>query len=131
MTVNDLAWLAGFFEGEGSVGCYRRRDKINGHINRSFSFNVSISQKDRAILEWIKRDFYGTISYMGHLSSLGTHIWRWDCRSSYARRFLEAVQPYLRTRRKLRQIKTAFSRMKKWRKHEKRTSTRSAYATKI
>lgn len=127
MTITDLAWIAGFFEGEGSVGCYRRYERTNTGKTRSFSFNVCIAQKDRAILEWIKTFFGGTISYRVRTASFGLHIWRLDLRSSYAIRFLELVTPFLKTRRKIAQVKRAFARMKKWRKHEKKSLRRRAY----
>lgn len=52
----SLAYIAGFFDGEGSVGAYRRRDTSSGR-----AWRLVITNTDKAILEAIARTLGGTI----------------------------------------------------------------------
>lgn len=83
----DIAWLAGFYEGEGTIKCSGNR------------INVRISQKDPETLYRTRELIGGSI-----------HIVRADSEQYYchvlsvygdnARRFIQAIYPFLSERRK-------------------------------
>ena len=52
-TEAERAYIAGFFDGEGSVGIYRYRN--------SFAATVTLVQKNPAVLLWIQSIFGGTL----------------------------------------------------------------------
>jgi len=69
MKVRDLAWAAGFFDGEGYVGLA----KVGSRNNR-LRAQVSVSQKRREPLEEFERFFGGRVYdyefYQWHLRAL-------------------------------------------------------------
>jgi hypothetical protein len=86
MRAIDIAWAAGLFEGEGSIGCRM----------------VAITQKDTWCLFTLKAKFNGTV---GNERADGTSQW-WLCGQA-ARNFVKAIYPYLSPRRK-NQIDSTF-----------------------
>lgn len=51
----ELAWIVGFWEGEGegSIGCYLHKRKYGN----PWILNMCISQKDKTPLIWIQKSF--------------------------------------------------------------------------
>lgn len=41
----QLAWAAGFFDGEGHIGCVKTVGKVGGHVNRRLHINVCQTQE--------------------------------------------------------------------------------------
>jgi len=80
----DRAWLAGFFEGDGTI----RNDS-----GVKFKYIV-ISQKDVTILKYIQK-----VYQLGDLKSFrgyqGNTYWRLWMRGSSVRKFYELVRPYM------------------------------------
>lgn len=98
----DLAWLAGIFEGEGTAGTYPSHDKRPGRINRR-RLVVSIPQKERALLEEVKKVAgCGTIHPQ---PSWGGY--QFVAASRAARNILTAIYPYVRSPRRKAQISAA------------------------
>lgn len=84
----NLEWLAGLFDGEGSVsigiGKYARKDG-----SRNFRLIVQLVQKNKRLLLAFKQAHGGCVSVHGG----GCHTWRLEYRD--AQRFLENIWPYL------------------------------------
>lgn len=78
-----LAWLAGFFDGEGSVGLY-----LNG---RAFSAKATIVNTDRAVLEVIQMSFGGTLRQR---KNTGRPVYTLVMGGSTAETMLRAIRPY-------------------------------------
>ncbi len=75
------AWLAGFVDGDGSIGTY---------VNNGYpTIRLSIAQKDRLVLEEIRQDL-GVGSISGTLLVLGP---------AATREVLRRMMPYLRVKR--------------------------------
>lgn len=114
MTKNELIWLVGFFEGEGSCGaytktCYSKAGKK--YVYPRGSVSVNISQKDETIIRWIQKLLgYGSIQHrVNPKSSFGKELWCWEASHNDAKRFLTMVQPYLRIDRRKKQVQEALS----------------------
>jgi hypothetical protein len=75
-------WIAGFFDGEGSVSISRR--KRGNFIEHHMS--VQIGQNDRECLDGIANIYGGTIHQSG--------CWRWRCHGTVLERFLKDILPY-------------------------------------
>lgn len=88
----DAAWVAGFFDGEGSISVGFRKPKKN----RSgwFALQVSITNTHRGALERVKAEFGGCLTtrppYPGRRQ---IHQWRITDRA--AERFLRGIVEYL------------------------------------
>lgn len=96
VTVIDVAYTAGFFDGEGSVAM-TYQDSRRG--TRSYGCHTSIMNTDRAILEW-HQALYGGRIYAHEFKNKPANWragWQWHISEQAAcERFLIAIRPYLR-----------------------------------
>jgi hypothetical protein len=113
MENDHIVYIAGFFDGEGSVTLTRPRASKNG--KRYLKLRVRIAQKSRSVLYWIRRTL-----------GMGCVVVDRDRRSKkgcshycladrQAERFLDLMLPYLRVKkagakRALREISDARGR---------------------
>jgi len=91
----ELAWCAGFFDGEGNIGCFH-------HRKGTVELTLQISQKDRRILDrfrWFMKNngFYSSeIAVRGpYFSSHKNGIYKLVIINSNAFRVFEAMKSYL------------------------------------
>ena len=89
----DLAWVAGFFDGEGSVTISHPQP-----VERPgwFGLQVRISQITKEPLTVISAMFGGTVGVRDNSGGFGTRqIYQWSLTSTKAGEFLELLLPYL------------------------------------
>ena len=89
-----LAYLAGFFDGEGNISVFRDR-RPSGSFG--FTLRCAISQTSMPILEKYRHLFGGTV-YQAKLTNPRPNsapAWQWYINNGRAVRFLEALQPYI------------------------------------
>ena len=97
MKESDIAYIAGLFDGEGTVGFYRRMEtkKDRGKPRKSFAYRISveIAMTDRSVLLWLQQCIkLGTVNKKprkGHKMQ-----WRWRCSFRNAYVFLLLISPY-------------------------------------
>ena len=112
----QISWqyLAGFLDGEGSIGT-TRTGKLRNVVGR-----VTIANTDHAILELIKSQFGGTITRRERGNKPG---WRPFCSISWTNRsalsLLEGVLPYLILKRAQAELCIQLIRMKDQPKSER------------
>jgi hypothetical protein len=97
-STEDLAYVAGFFDGEGSVSIVelRRARGEAPHGGRiRLRLYVSLSQKDPSVLEWIRAEVLDGGGYINR----GRDIAYLSMSDAVAERFLQSVLPYLRVKR--------------------------------
>lgn len=79
----DIAYTAGFFDGEGCV-------RLQMNRNGKYGLRVFISQKDRRPLEWVQKRFGGRLSkWKGNVA---TQLYFFG---PEAYTFLQIITPYL------------------------------------
>ena len=83
----SLSYLAGFFDGEGSINIIQRTRK---HWNPEYALNVAIGQKDGKTLDWMKDNFGGNV-YL--VKRDGSFFWAISNKNAY--KFLKMLLPYL------------------------------------
>jgi hypothetical protein len=91
----SLPYIAGFFDGEGSVGVYCRKDRSCFHLRTQLVQNasaVSIQIMDSLVLR-----FGG--HYTRKPSKEGRFKLNWQLSSDNAARFLSQIEPYLLLKR--------------------------------
>lgn len=94
MTEVDRAYIAGLFDGEGSVSFVFKKAKNGKRYGKLYA---RISNTDRKVLEWIKET-------LGFGFIVSTKMPKPNCKPCYdfvvayekARKFLAIVQPYLK-----------------------------------
>lgn len=92
----DLAYIAGFFDGEGCA--YMSNPKASNG-KRYPKLTAKISQNDRAVLDWIVEEFgFGRI-YEKKVNSAGNINHYISFAHRQARIFLTAIEPYLKVKK--------------------------------
>jgi hypothetical protein len=104
----ELAYAAGFFDGEGSIGVYSyRKDQTNNGGGKYGSMSISISQRKRETLDWLVDRFGGSV-YLN-----GTHkpnpIYQWRLNAKQGADFLRAILPWLRDKRDQAELALKFA----------------------
>ena len=90
------AYLAGFFDGEGSIGMYKRK---------AWSLQVTVSQKDHAVLDvFFERFPLGAWNYFENVTSLVWYDWR-------THELLRALVPYMITKKRQAVLALQFAEM--------------------
>ena len=101
----DLAYAAGFFEGEGSISFYLTRPHKNkaGNMIPSFLGNVVIGNTDKFVLDWFHAMFGGNVNKRDpKFQKLGTKdIWTWQLFGHKAKAWLKLVLPYFKLELKI------------------------------
>lgn len=106
-TVDELAYIAGFFDGEGSVMVNEQVRRNGSRVSRYARVFVTITQKDRGILEWVQSKVGGTIYLKTDSRRNGNPCYQLAFTHSTVRPLLEAILPYSRV--KTHQINLALS----------------------
>jgi hypothetical protein len=100
LSIETLAYVAGLFDGEGSIviGCSPGRTKQR---NPSYWLQVSITNTDKQLIDWLHDTFRGHIADNSHCPSRGKQrpCWAWRVTSKQAQSFLQKILPYLRTKK--------------------------------
>ena len=114
LTMLDIAYLAGFFDGEGHVGIDTRASKARAHHHPSYHLKVTISQVESdetmMILNHL-RDQYGGSIYIKD-NSVRNSKWRraaeWTVVARGAARFLQDIHPHVILKRAQVDVAIAF-----------------------
>jgi len=88
-SVAELAYVAGFFDGEGCITISTKKN------TNYFRLTVQISQTDLSVLEWIASRFGGSVHNHGKQKERCKKTWIWFIGSFQAHEFLRVIRPYL------------------------------------
>jgi hypothetical protein len=97
----DPGWIAGFYEGEGTVFATTRPKNDGSRGGRISFLRVAISQKDPSALRYIQGYFGGNIR-----KGEAVHVLSFS-RTKEVMRFLETVGPLLKSEYKRKQLRAA------------------------
>lgn len=97
----DLRYIAGLFDGEGSVGVYGDQRKKQGFHLRT-QLCQGANKLSQQIFDELMVNFGGNLSTATSLSS--KPCYNWQLNSDKAVRFLEAITPYLRLKKEQAEI---------------------------
>lgn len=121
----QLAWAAGFFEGEGCAACYKSKYIRPQGVRYWRHLIVRIDQKTPSALRWLKHTFkYGRIyRYKNNKGPTKRHItnWMyvWRIGARQAKDFLLKIRPFLKSVYKRNQVNRALYLNAKWTRWEK------------
>ena len=106
----DKAYIAGLFDGEGSVSYYQRKIKRKSE-KKAYNFWIircEISMTDKDVIEWLHETLgFGSFhERKAHKSWLGKKTqWRWCCGYRDALQFAKLIWPHAQIKlHKLEQI---------------------------
>ena len=90
-----LAYLAGLFDGEGSVNIFKSSGQ-NGSITPRYFVEISIGNTHKGVLQWVLENFGGRLTHNGVQYTPNSHkTWRWRASTQEASSILVALLPYL------------------------------------
>ena len=107
ITKELLAYIAGFFDGEGCITAIR--SSKNGH---RYGITASITQKSRGILDLIKSYFGGYVVIQKRNRRENDYICRLRFSVVATRVFLEAIAPYLIVKKEQAQIAIEYHQLR-------------------
>lgn len=87
----DLAWAAGFFDGEGCVRI--QKESVQRRLNLHYLLQVIVVNTDPAPLDALSEWFGGNVHRRDRTDGHKT-LWWWELGSAAAERFLRAIRPY-------------------------------------
>lgn len=88
----SLQYIAGFFDGEGSIGIYSRKDRYNGACLRT-QLTQNKTKESLFILSELKNKYGGNLSEQKTLS--GGIKYNWQLNPKGVKQFLEDIEPHL------------------------------------
>jgi|SRR5215472_5965793 len=99
LTTDDRIWMAGFFDGEGSIGLYR---KMKDGAFYSVTVRITITQTDRTALDMFFGAFGGALVLIDRPdrgTTRHTQYWSWTCDAVVnASVFLQTIRKYMRAK---------------------------------
>ena len=98
----NLAYLAGLFDGEGTISL--------GRGGSTMSLRVAVEMTERAPIEDFANAFGGIVHELSKRDSARYAIYRWDLVGAKAKPPLEALEPYLRVKKHQAQVGLEFLR---------------------
>ena len=111
MNQNDIAYMAGLFDGEGHVEYKKRLVKQKKGKNRAYktwSIRCEMSMTDREVMEWFHETIgFGTLNKREAKKSWTGKKpqWRWRCSYRDALEFAKLLWPYAQVKlHKIEQI---------------------------
>ena len=110
LTIADISYIAGLFDGEGYVTCKKKPTKRNdrgGKVYDQWYIRCEISMTDRDVIEWIHESLGFGWSKEKRYNNKPKYKkqWRWSCGYRDALKFAKLMWPYARIKfHKLEQI---------------------------
>lgn len=114
----DLAYAAGLFDGEGSVGVIYRKSHSKKSTMRTFGVTASVSMVDEESIVWLCSTFGGRVD-VSNRTKTGRQVYRMQMAGRTAADFLEKILPYLKLKRSRAEVAIKLARMARPRGAEK------------
>lgn len=94
MTSEELSYLAGIIDGEGSIGLYKTTSSPNDR--HSISLRLQIANTSRPMLDWVlSKTGIGSIRNKEACSLTRRQAWVWSATSKQAVEIIRQIRPYL------------------------------------
>jgi LAGLIDADG endonuclease len=122
MKQTDLAYIAGYFDGEGCISVWKRKAAYTC-ISPRHILTIQISSTDKSGLDWINRQFKGTVLYAHNASHnpRQADAWKWIISAKRAAEILRLLLPYLKLKKKEAKLAIALQDDMQHHLHESRT----------
>jgi LAGLIDADG endonuclease len=114
-TNEELAYLAGFIDGEGSISIFSSSSKSKGKIYPRLRLILSAYNTNEAVLQWIKSRFGGTVIRVKRSRRQHKQCYAWNTGWQNASSVLQAAMPFLRVKKPQAELFIACANTsKKW-----------------
>lgn len=114
----DLAYTAGLFDGEGSVGISKQTERKckTGYYYRLW---VSMSNTDQEIIYWLEKHFGGSAIQRKVNGDRYKNQYQWALAPKNAINFLKLISPYVRIKKQQIELCIQFPTTIGWERDEK------------
>ena len=123
MKKTDLAYMAGIFDGEGSI-CLRRVARKGMH--QCYLLEVSVGNTNEWIIQQFKFAFGGFAGVNRHGTKNHQVYWQWSLAAIKAGDFLKIIYPYLKIKKPQAELAIKFQEQKTGRRFRERTDAEKA-----
>src|SRR5882672_2340266 len=106
----DVAYLAGFFDGEGSVTINRVKRADGRSKTDSYTLHAVIGNTDPTVLVWAQSLFGGYLIPREPRNKRHRSSVQWMLQNQWALRFLETIRPYVRMKTTVVDVAINFQR---------------------
>jgi len=114
MTRNEqLAYIAGFFDGEGSITIHQNGGKAPRGKSPNHMLQVSIGNTNPLVLRWLHEEFGGSYCLRRRPSERHRTCHQWIVRAHEALVFLIAIEPFLKMKKEQCNVALEFQSRKK------------------
>lgn len=109
---HDLAWCAGFFDGEGYITIQRRKSTVNGKIYEGHYLRIGVNHVAIEPLKELKRVLGGTIKQQTEHTVIGNRKQRhsWQMSTKEAAQTLISLMPYFRNKNQVAALALDFQK---------------------
>ena len=104
LTIADIAYIAGLFDGEGCITCKqkptKRKDR-GGKVYNQWYIRCEMNMADKAAIEWVHETLgFGWVSEKIYKKKPAHYKrqWRWCCGYRDALAFAKLVWPYIQVK---------------------------------
>jgi hypothetical protein len=99
-TVEELAYLAGIIDGEGTICIARGKDSRKVHKHYYYIPHMKVCNTDLELMKWIHETFGGRMNNTRHETDKWHTLYyvRWNLKK--AEKVLTAIYPYLRVKKR-------------------------------
>jgi len=110
MQINDLAYIAGLFDGEGCVTCKKKPTKRNdrgGKVYNQWYIRCEIAMTNKEVISWLHETlgFGWSAEKKYHTKPQYKKQWRWCCGYRDALTFAKLIWPFAQVKlHKIEQI---------------------------
>ena len=95
VTENDRAYIAGLFDGEGSITYKKYKTKKREKYYKCWVIEATMEMTDKYVMEWLHKTLnFGTLNERKKLRPGRKRIWRWRCKHRDALVFAKLLWPY-------------------------------------
>lgn len=115
LTDLELAWIAGFTDGEGCITVNLKTLKAKRGLEFHYTFSpyLSLTQTNKEILDWVRFKFRtGEVSLKPRENPKWKPCWQWIVQVDGIKGVLEKLLPYLRVKREHALIMLGFLEIK-------------------
>lgn len=116
MKKTEIAYLAGFFDGEGCVAIGKQ--KKSDDRNPTYALRVSISSSNVWIVHKIQFAFGGSIYVKLRTKGHNLDCWQWCVSGPKAMEFLKFILPYLHLKKPQAEIAIQFQKVRRGRGYQ-------------
>jgi hypothetical protein len=110
--VAELAYWAGFIDGEGYIGIYKYRNKDKWHKSPTYSIQIGVALTDRRIIEQLCALFPGSRAKRKHRYPNSKTQYYWQAKGNRAAIVLTELLPFLRIKKTQARLALEFHKQK-------------------